>query len=372
MRFAHELDAGGDEALVVLVEVVDAQEKTHATGVLFADDGGLLRAICPGEHETGFGVGGTHHDPPFRTAVGGHRPRILDELEAEHVNEKTDRGVVVVNDEGNEVDMGHRCSQPSLMHHNATVGYDRDVTSLVPSGPPRGGDIDNLRSRITDLEAALRDRSADVERTKADLAAFRIKYRGDVGLLHEELDELELAIDEAELGELSKRVDEAGDAAADAATDTPIEVLPRSTTEAVRRLFRDLAKAIHPDLAKDERARDRRHSLMIEANKAYALGDEERLRSILQAWENSPEAVQGSDPEAARERLIRRLAQIEAQLAAFDSELAALRESALWKLKAMVDEAAGRGEDLVAEMVRRLKRDIQRARHRLDAIQPRP
>lgn len=257
------------------------------------------------------------------------------------------------------------------MHHNAAVGYDRHVTSLVPSGSPRGGDIDNLRSRITDLESVLRDRSADVERTKADLAAFKIKYRGEVGLLHEQLDELELAIDEAELGEISKRVEEAGDAA-DAAVDTPVEVLPRSTTEAVRRLFRDLAKAIHPDLARDELARDRRHSLMIEANRAYALGDEERLRSILQAWENSPEAVQGSDPEAARERLIRRLAQIEAQLAAFDSELGALRGSALWKLKAMVDEAAARGEDLIAEMVRRLKRDIQRARHRLDAVQPRP
>ena len=53
---------------------------------------------------------------------------------------------------------------------------------------------------------------------------------------------------------------------------------------------------------------------MVEANRAYALGDEEQLRLILQAWERSPEAVQGSDPEAMRLRLVRRIAQIEEQL----------------------------------------------------------
>lgn len=111
---------------------------------------------------------------------------------------------------------------------------------------------------------------------------------------------------------------------------------------------------------------------MIEANRAYALGDEDRLRSILQAWQNSPEAVPGSDPDAIRERLIRRIAEIEAQLDAHAAELALMRESALWKLKAMVDEASARGEDLIAEMKRRLQRDIMMARNRLDAIQWRP
>ena len=130
-----------------------------------------------------------------------------------------------------------------------------------------------------------------------------------------------------------------------------------------------MAKAIHPDLADDEFARDRRHRLMIEANRAYAVGDEERLRSILQAWENSPEAVQGHDPEATRQRLVRRIAQIKEQLAECDRDLATLEDTALWKLKAMVDAAAKRGTDLVADTVRRLKRDIMVARNRLAAIQ---
>jgi hypothetical protein len=49
-----------------------------------------------------------------------------------------------------------------------------------------------------------------------------------------------------------------------------------------------------------------------------------------------------------------------------------MRDTALFKLKAMVDEAAKRGTNLVADTVRRLKRDIMVARNRLDALRPRP
>ena len=146
--------------------------------------------------------------------------------------------------------------------------------------------------------------------------------------------------------------------------------LPRFTSDGVRKLFRDVAKAIHPDLASDEITRDRRHSLMVEANLAYASGDEEQLRSILHAWENSPEAVPGSDPEAIRLRLIRRIAQIEEQLGILASDLADLKDTPLWKLKAMVDEAAATGKDLVRDMIGRLKRDILTATNRLDAMRP--
>jgi hypothetical protein len=88
------------------------------------------------------------------------------------------------------------------------------------------------------------------------------------------------------------------------------------------------------------------------------LGDEAQLRWILRAWERGPEAVQGSDPEAMRLRIVRRIAQIEEQLDLLASDLADLKASPLWKLKTMVDEAAARGKDLVREMVARLKRDI--------------
>jgi uncharacterized membrane-anchored protein YjiN (DUF445 family) len=111
---------------------------------------------------------------------------------------------------------------------------------------------------------------------------------------------------------------------------------------------------------------------MIEANRAYALGDEERLRAILETWKRSPEAVQGDDEDAMRQRLVRRIEQIEEQLTVCANDLAEMADTPLWKLKAMVEEASSRGKDLVADTVRRLNRDIMAARNRLDAMRWNP
>jgi len=240
------------------------------------------------------------------------------------------------------------------------------VTTLVRPDRPHDQDLETLRARVSELEAALMERSAEAGRSKAELDAFRIRYRQEVGLLHEELDRLELALAEAELGIIQERVGDTAGTPIDPAER--IEAQPRFTTDAIRRLFRDVAKAIHPDLAQDELARDRRHSLMIEANRAYAVGDEEQLRAILERWERSPEAVEGTGEEAMRLRLMRRIAQMEEQIDALTASLAAVKDTSLWKLKAMVDEEAARGKDLIQDMVKRLKRDILVATNRLEAI----
>ena len=243
------------------------------------------------------------------------------------------------------------------------------MTSLVPSARPNDHDLEGLRARLAELDAAYAEQSLTASRAQADLAAFKARYRHEVGQLHEELDRLEAALAEAELDELLKRPP--SPPAPDAApAPAPPEPLPRFTSDAVRKLFRDVAKVIHPDLARDAETRDRRHSLMIEANRAYALGDEEQLRSILDAWERSPEAIEGTDAESTRLRLVRRIAQIEEQLELVASAQAAFQESPMWQLKKMVDEEAAKGKDLIKDMVRRLKRDILVATNRLDALRP--
>jgi hypothetical protein len=78
--------------------------------------------------------------------------------------------------------------------------------------------------------------------------------------------------------------------------------------------------------------------------------------------------VLGSDPEAIRLRLVRRIAQIEGELEMIAIDLAELKGSPLGKLKAMVDEAAASRKDLVRDMIVRLKRDILAATNRLDAM----
>ena len=249
------------------------------------------------------------------------------------------------------------------------------MTTLVRPDQPED-DLNRLRARVTELEAVLDARAADADRIERELDMFAARYQKQVGTLHEQLNQLELDIAEAELGELSKQV--AGGRTAPAFTPPASmaapepEPAPRFTSDAVRKLFRDVARIIHPDLAGDEPTRDRRHALMIQANRAYAMRDEEQLRRILESWERSPEAVQGSNPAAARLRLERRLAQIEEHLDTCGRNLAALQASRLYELKAMVDEAAASGRDLVADTVRRLKRDIMAATNRLDAMRSSP
>jgi hypothetical protein len=243
------------------------------------------------------------------------------------------------------------------------------VTTLVRPDT-RDDDLEALRSRLAELDATLAERSAEVVRVRSELNAFKGTYRHKVGSLHEQLERLELEIAEAELGELSRRLEESGHDAGEPPASARPAPLPRFTSDEVRKLFRDVAKIIHPDLAEDEGARERRHALMIEANRAYAMGDEEQLRWILQAWEKSPEAVRGSDPEAMRLRLARRISEIEEQLEMLATELAELTDSSTWKLKAMVDEAAAKGKDLVRETVTRLRRDIMAATNRLHAMRP--
>ena len=245
--------------------------------------------------------------------------------------------------------------------------YHRHVTTLARSDRPHDT-LEQLRARVGELETILAERTTDAIRVRSELDAFRIRYRQQVGRLHEELDRLELELAEAELGILKERLGDSHDPVPP--PGERIDVAPRFTTDAVRKLFRDVAKAIHPDLAQDEAARDRRHALMVEANRAYELGDEEQLRAILQAWERAPEAVPGSDAESARLRLERRIAQVEDQIRNLDAALVELRETSLWKLKTMVDEEAAKGHDLIKDMIRRLNRDILVAANRLDALRP--
>ena len=244
------------------------------------------------------------------------------------------------------------------------------MTSLVRSRQP-AADLGDLRALVAERETALAERAAEAERLSADLTSFTALYRHHVGTLHDQLDQLHLDIAEAELGILTNgRADQAG-RAAPVSMPPPPPFAPsaaRLTSDAVRKLFRDVARAIHPDLAHDDDARTRRHALMAAANQAYSLGDADQLQRILDGWERSPDRVQGADEEAIRLRFERRLAQIDELMEMYTRERAELEATALYQLKTRVDEAAARGGDLMADMVRRLRRDIMAAANRLDAM----
>jgi chromosome segregation ATPase len=140
-------------------------------------------------------------------------------------------------------------------------------------------------------------------------------------------------------------------------------------SEQAKRLFRQLARLIHPDLALTQAERERRTNLMVRANHAYEQGDVPTLQRLLDDWRRSPESVVGSKPEAELERILRRVAQVREQIEEVGKQIQELEASAMGWLRHRVEKAASEGWDLLSHMVRELDRQIVEARAELERLQ---
>ncbi|WP_345581705.1 hypothetical protein [Streptomyces prasinosporus] len=83
-------------------------------------------------------------------------------------------------------------------------------------------------------------------------------------------------------------------------TDQPVRPPQRvRPSEEARRLYRDLARKAHPDLAQEEKERRRREEFITRVNDAYARGNEAELRELAAEWAAGPELERA--PSAAEE-----------------------------------------------------------------------
>ncbi|MFI6207311.1 hypothetical protein ACIBAI_13040 [Streptomyces sp. NPDC051041] len=72
----------------------------------------------------------------------------------------------------------------------------------------------------------------------------------------------------------------------DQAVRPPQRVRP---SEEARKLYRELARKAHPDLAQEEGERKRREEFITRVNAAYARGDEKELRELAEEWAAGPQ-----------------------------------------------------------------------------------
>lgn len=136
----------------------------------------------------------------------------------------------------------------------------------------------------------------------------------------------------------------------------------------IKALYREVAKAIHPDLAGDD-PRSLRHELMLKANKAYAEEDCRTLRDILRSWKRyHPEQEVPADTAAELFQVKRRIAVETQAIADINAQIEQLRASYVCRFKLRVDENLAAGTDLFAEMIAAADVNIARARRRLAAL----
>jgi hypothetical protein len=249
---------------------------------------------------------------------------------------------------------------------------------------PGAEELVRRKAQLQVLTRQLLDRERDLAAYRSELHAFETRYRKALGTRYARLDELAELLDEA-----PPPVDDA-DGGPDPDPDGPAERYPgqglpggqnwawgerepdreperrAAVSDNAKRLFRQLARLIHPDLAADAEERERRTNLMVAANEAYEQGDVAALERLLADWRASPEAVTGSGAAAELERTLRRIAQVEAAMRRIDEELAELEASAMGWLRRRVEKAAREGWDLLAHMVRELDRQIAEAQLELE------
>jgi hypothetical protein len=248
---------------------------------------------------------------------------------------------------------------------------------------PGAEELLRRKAQLHVLTNRLLERERDLAAFRGELHAFETRYRKALGTRYARLDELAERLDE------TPRPVEGAEDGDDPDLDGPAERYPgqglpggqnwawgerepdrepehRVVSDDAKRLFRQLARFIHPDLATTAEERERRTNLMVAANDAYEQGDVAALERLLADWHASPEAVTGSGAAAELERTLRRIAQVEASMRRIDDELAELEASAMGWLRRRVEKAAREGWDLLAHMVRELDRQIGEAQLELD------
>ena len=222
------------------------------------------------------------------------------------------------------------------------------------------------------LQVDLAERELRAETLRAELGAFERQYLHFVGSRYAELDELkaEIAAHHAAEQPQDGRFQKAAAEARARAQETKLSAgeksdeAPKSfeASPEMKRLYREVAKRVHPDLAGDGNERTRRQVLMAEANQAYERGDEDKLAKILTSYECSPESVEGEGAGAELIRVIRRISQARGRVAELDAEMDQLLHSDLYQLKSRLDEASKLGRDVLAEMTAKVEEQIQHAK----------
>ncbi|MER7043723.1 J domain-containing protein [Streptomyces jumonjinensis] len=200
------------------------------------------------------------------------------------------------------------------------------MTQDVPGGPTTRNDDEQdapmrpearLEQAVRAAERALIEFEIALETFRVEVENFSRLHHQKLGPMYARLDELDARIAEARAARTAdpedlRRAREARAAvmpmpgvdelfhgwmdseglfpeAAAMLGGQPVRVPQRvRPSEEARKLYRELARKVHPDLVQDESERLRREEFITRVNAAYALGDIDELKALAGEWEAGP------------------------------------------------------------------------------------
>ena len=245
----------------------------------------------------------------------------------------------------------------------------------------RGGEL-LASTAAADQEAErLRDRLAAIEEEQAtlmaELAAFEADYLREVVTVLAELHEVEARI-AALVAERSGAADDrrAARSARARARETThaVKAIPPAPgplpTGDIKKLYREAAKRMHPDLAPDEDTRQHAEAFMKRLNQAFAAADAGAIADLVRQWESSPYATAPAVAEEAQvARAARRVSALQAAVDRAQARLDEVRASDLAGMMERAMAAAVQGSDLLAEWRASSEAALAAARRRLTELQ---
>ena len=248
------------------------------------------------------------------------------------------------------------------------------MSAVIQTLSPQAEELQVKRRELAELRRELADKELELSTENAQLHLFERRYQSVVGKLYAELDQVKAQV----LGVASRlfpkaenfkqEAESAREQAREYKEETPIEGKPEkefNPPENLKKLFRRVAKKIHPDLASSAAERERRHDLMAKLNQAYDGMDEETIRSILLEWEVE-EPVQGKIELGEQlVRVLSQVAQVRKRLLEISNELEDLKLTEMFQLKANIESAELEGRDLLQEIADDIEEKIRKTKSQI-------
>ena len=232
------------------------------------------------------------------------------------------------------------------------------------------------REQLAAVRTMLAERESELAHLRAQLKTFEGRYLRQVGILYAELDDLEARIAAREVDlydseSARRRAEEARQRAQethDAAFGEAHEAAEFDPPPSLKTLFRDVAKRIHPDFARDDAEQKHFTLLMARANQAYSRGDIEALQRLLDDHReiNTSNASEGVAAEFLR--ITRQIQHAERDIATLDAERHTLLAGEIAQLHLDAEAAAREHRDLLTELATSLREQIADARRRFELI----
>lgn len=236
--------------------------------------------------------------------------------------------------------------------------------------------IEKIEAQLATLRPQLIEAEAELAERLAAIAAFEFKLRARIAKFTNKLDRLEAAIQELKrkmrwLGEgwqtdaeneaaawaAGQSASEAGDYRYRDVPKKPRQILAKEEKASLKKLYRQLARRFHPDMAVDKIDRDYRTQMMWAINAAYAAGDLDKLEQLLLEPDAPHTIVIQSETEQLN-LLTRELARLQNRLQEIEDELMRLDKHQSTEMMQRQARAARAGRNWFAEVEAQLREDI--------------